>query len=436
MSTRTMNSTSASNTLEHIALSGLLPTGSTALAEVLGEPAPRADLHAPVAHVAGLLEGGREALHQVFVEGVPQTTRRAYSAALSYWQAWHVLRYGGALQAPTPPGVVVQFLLDHIDRNGDSNAKNPRYELPWPIESELVRQGLKRDKGALSLSHVGKALAALAKFNLGASGDRSNPASDPVVRATLGRLKALAAASGRVRQPAPALTAPLLEQLLAACDDGTLAGVRDAALIAFGWASGGRRRSEIAGARLEFLRVVASADERPAYLYRLTSTKTCKDPNIVNEKPVFGRAGHALKLWLDRVGLQTGSTGPIFRWVRGETVCDHGLSGASVNAIIKRRAEAAGLTTGDDPVGAGLVDTNGKLRVSAHSLRAGYITEGLDRGFSIEDVMMMTDHADRQTAAAYRRPTAKRDAPIATMMDLPRADRADQRRVYEACRPR
>src|SRR5258708_6806480 len=53
----------------------------------------------------------------------------------------------------------------------------------------------------------------------------------------------------RGEQPAKkdALTRDLLEQLLQTCDD-SLRGRRDRALLLFAWSSGGRRRSEVAGA--------------------------------------------------------------------------------------------------------------------------------------------------------------------------------------------
>ncbi|MDR6860428.1 hypothetical protein [Variovorax guangxiensis] len=52
--------------------------------------------------------------------------------------------------------------------------------------------------------------------------------------------------------------------------DDTLRGIRDRALLLFAWATGGRRRSEVASATLENLqRVVASS-----YLYTLAHSKT------------------------------------------------------------------------------------------------------------------------------------------------------------------
>ena len=60
-----------------------------------------------------------------------------------------------------------------------------------------------------------------------------------------------------------------LEAMLATCDD-SLEGIRDRALLCFGFASGGRRRSEIAAADLRDLRRIGEA----GYIYRLEHSKT------------------------------------------------------------------------------------------------------------------------------------------------------------------
>ena len=70
-----------------------------------------------------------------------------------------------------------------------------------------------------------------------------------------------------------AITRPELESLLATCDD-SLEGLRDAALLLFGFASGGRRRSEIAAADLRDLSRIGEK----GYIYRLEYSKTGNPP--------------------------------------------------------------------------------------------------------------------------------------------------------------
>ena len=79
------------------------------------------------------------------------------------------------------------------------------------------------------------------------------------------------------------LAPDVLERLIATCSGGRLADERDAALLLLAFASGGRRRSEIAGLRIEDLverpPVLASPDEPsgrklPVLALRLGRTKT------------------------------------------------------------------------------------------------------------------------------------------------------------------
>jgi hypothetical protein len=47
--------------------------------------------------------------------GSAANTVRSYRSALTYWTAWLQGRYGAALgEAPLPPPVAVQFVLDHL----------------------------------------------------------------------------------------------------------------------------------------------------------------------------------------------------------------------------------------------------------------------------------------------------------------------------------
>ena len=110
-----------------------------------------------------------------------------------------------------------------------------------------------------------------------------------------------------------ALTKDPLQAVLATCDD-TLRGKRDRALLLFAWATGGRRRSEVASATLENLQRMGG-DSAHSYLYTLAHSKTnqagAERPEDV--KPLVGSAALAMQAWLAASGIQEGA---LFRRIR------------------------------------------------------------------------------------------------------------------------
>jgi integrase len=116
------------------------------------------------------------------------------------------------------------------------------------------------------------------------------------------------------------LTRDVLEQLIATCSKGTLADQRDAALLLLAFASGGRRRSEIAGLRIEGLvdRPPIPADpgapqgpKLPVLALRLGRTTTAsreEDERVL----AIGRPVETLRAWLGAAGI---SAGPVFRTI-------------------------------------------------------------------------------------------------------------------------
>jgi hypothetical protein len=82
--------------------------------------------------------------------------------------------------------------------------------------------------------------------------------------------------------------------LRAACDE-SLEGVRDHALLCFGFASGGHRRSEIAAADMRHLRRIGPH----GFIYRLEHSKTQQagvhgdlDPRQAGARRLAGRGGY------------------------------------------------------------------------------------------------------------------------------------------------
>jgi integrase len=192
----------------------------------------------------------------------------------------------------------------------------------------------------------------------------------------------------------------VLDRLIATCATDRLADTRDLAILLLAFASGGRRRSEVARLRVEQLR-----DEPPAWLnprdakspalpclaIQLGRTKT-GDADEEGRVLLVGPPVEALREWLERAGIKKG---PIFRAIdRWEAVEEKALTPQSINLIVKRRCAMAGL----EPEA-----------FSAHGLRAGYLTEAARQGISLPEAMQQSQHRSVQQAASYTmRPSARR----------------------------
>ena len=186
--------------------------------------------------------------------------------------------------------------------------------------------------------------------------------------------------------------------MLATCGND-LVGIRDRALLLFGWASGGRRRSEVAAAKVERLQRT-----KDGYIYKMGHSKTNQsakpNPKLHPDKPILDDAAGALERWLKASKLKKG---PIFRRLWGETI-GPALSGAAIGEIIKRRALAAGLA-GD---------------WAGHSIRSGFVTEAGKQGVPLGSVMAMTDHTNVSSVVGYYQVGTAETNPAATLLSSKR----------------
>ncbi len=76
--------------------------------------------------------------------------------------------------------------------------------------------------------------------------------ASPALKSAI-RLAVRAVPRTRARKSAKAVTGDVLAKLLATCESDSLRDLRDKAILMVAFASGGRRRSEIAGLRIEQL---------------------------------------------------------------------------------------------------------------------------------------------------------------------------------------
>jgi integrase len=221
------------------------------------------------------------------------------------------------------------------------------------IDEALVDAGIKQRHGPHSVSTISQRIYTLSTAHrLQGIKDAENPCRSEPVRLLLSKVRRSAVKGGWRPSKKKAATLDLLFTLLSTCGTEKNIDIRDRALIYFAFSSGGRRRSEVAGARVEHLSRV-----NDGYLYHLDCSKTDQDAKG-EEKPILGKAGKAVADWLSASGI---TEGYLFRAItRGDRVTDSGIQPITVARIVQKRAAMAGL----DP-----------MLFAGHSLRSGFVTE-------------------------------------------------------------
>lgn len=343
----------------------------------------------PALEPAALNDLTQAAMDELLHEGQSRNTLASYRSALRYWAAWYGLRYGQKIALPLPPTCVLQFIVDHAERTTANGLKS---ELPAEIDQALVQSGYKGKLGPLAHSTLAHRIAVLSKAHQLQA--LKNPCNDAQVRELLARTRKAYARRGVLPQKKDALTKDPLQAILATCDD-TLQGKRDRALLLFAWSSGGRRRSEVSGADMRFLRKISQG-----FVYTLAYSKTNQSgtQRPENEKPLLGAAAAALSAWLEAAKI---TQGPIFRRISKGGQIGAALGDASVRGIVKKRCALAGLT-GD---------------FSAHSLRSGFVTEAGRQNMALAEIMAMTGHQSVATVLGYSRAGAALSSGLARLFD-------------------
>jgi hypothetical protein len=121
------------------------------------EPRPSPDPNALVLH-----SQAERSVRALLKEGESANTVRSYASALRYWSAWFRLRYRTALTLPLPVPVVLQFLVDHVQRT-DPDHGTLVHDLPPAIDAALVQAGFKGTLGAPALNTVLHRLSVLSR---------------------------------------------------------------------------------------------------------------------------------------------------------------------------------------------------------------------------------------------------------------------------------
>lgn len=292
-------------------------------------------------------------------------TVRAYSSDARAFEAW--CRGYGFRSLPASPEAVAAFLVG---------------------EAEAGR----------SASTIGRRCAAISYAHRLAKA--ADPTADEEVKAAM---KGIRRRVGTAPDQKAAATVEILSAMLMRIPADTLAGKRDRALLALGFA-GAFRRSELVALD------VADLSEHPDGLRVLVRRSKTDQEGGGIEKAIphgrFVRPVALLREWLDAARI---TEGPLFRPVsrsgRVRSVSSNAPGGTepstprlttqAVADIMKKHVEAAGL----DPAAFG-----------AHSLRAGFVTSGAERGADLAKIMEVSGHKDPRTVLKYiRRANAFKD---------------------------
>jgi integrase len=329
-----------------------------------------------------------ETLRHLAKEGIGENSLRALASDLGYLEAWCFAATGNPLPWPAPEALLIKFVAHHL-WDPAKRETDLSHGMPDEVATALRSQGLLRSDDPHAPSTVRRRLSSwstLTKWR-----DLRGKFNAPGLQSAL-KLAVRASARPRMRKSKKAVTADVLAALLKSCVGDGLADVRDRALLLAAFASGGRRRSEVASLRVEQLceEEPVPADPKnsagpklPCLAIRLGRTKTTQadaDASVL----LVGRPVLALKEWLQRAGIAEGA---VFRGIdRWGNLERRALTPQSVNLILKRRIAQAGLDAST---------------FSSHGLRSGYLTETARRGIPLPEAMQQSQHRSVQQASSY-----------------------------------
>jgi integrase len=340
-----------------------------------------------------------ETLRHLVNQGMGDNTLRALTSDLAYLEAWGMAATEKSLPWPAPEALLLKFVAHHL-WDPERREADPDHGMPKSVDENLRSQGFLKTVGPHAPGTVRRRLAnwsTLSKWR-GFDGAFASPALKSAIR-----LAVRAVPRKRGRKSAKAVTGDILAKLLATCATDSLRDLRDRAILMVAFASGGRRRSEIAGLRVEQLTIeppisVENSAPLPSLAIHLGRTKTSSGEE---EEIVYltGRPVEALNAWMTAAKIDKGS---VFRAIgRWGTLSRRALDPQSVNAMIKQRVEMAGLDSGE---------------FSAHGLRSGYLTEAANRGIPLPEAMEQSRHRSVQQASSYYNSATRRSGRAARLL--------------------
>ncbi|MBO9448161.1 tyrosine-type recombinase/integrase [Ruegeria sp. R14_0] len=321
-----------------------------------------------------LSHADQEALTDLYVRGTPANTLRAYERDLLYITAWKAARFGSALDWPETEATALAFILDHARSLEDA----PVEDRARQAGEALIAQGLRKSLACPAPSTLDRRIASWLAFHR--MKNLPSPFDKPQVKQARSKARRAAARAPAQKSQHP-ITRDILEQMLSTCR-GSRRDCRDRAILMLGWASGGRRRSEITGLMFEDVSL-KEFDEKSLVWISLLETKTTakgETPRLV----LKGRAAQALVHWIEVGQIKNG---PLFRPVsKADRVLKRRLSPDAIYQIVKHRLQLAGLP---------------EDFASPHGLRSGFLTQAALDGAPIQAAMRLSLHRSMAQAQKY-----------------------------------
>ncbi|WP_265501142.1 tyrosine-type recombinase/integrase [Paracoccus beibuensis] len=327
------------------------------------------------------------ALTELYRRGTPLNTLRAWERDLTYITAWKLAAFGTPLDWPESEAVALRFVLDHAAELSDATGT------ARVAAEALIAQGLRRSLACPAPATLDRRIASWRAFHR--MKNLASPFDAPLVAQARTRARR-AAARPPVPKSAHPITRPVLEAMLASCGHSHR-GLRDRAALMLGWASGGRRRSEIVALNRDDLDLREWQDKGLIRL-RLLSTKTT-GASLAPRVVLKGRPARAVLDWLHAARIQEG---PVFRPVsQADRILPRRLTSEGLARIIRTRLAAAGFPPGF---------------ASAHGLRAGFLTQAALDGAPLQAAMRLSLHRSAAQAQRYYADVDLADNPAADLL--------------------
>jgi integrase len=257
-----------------------------------------------------------------------------------------------------------------------------------PATTGQVSDYLAKFAENLSVSTLERRLIAIHQAHVEISAP--SPALDSVVKRTMQGIRRTLGT--KQRQVQPMIRDDLLEVLVMADQQKPVKAARDRALLLIGFA-GAFRRSELIAIQVRDLSYLPNGVE--IFLNQSKTDQEKQGRTVFIPHALGSRCPvRALAQWLELAEI---TEGYVFRAVtRHDRISSQGLSAQSVALVVKASVARVG---GD------------KTKVSGHSLRAGYCTQGAIAGLQPWQIREQTGHKSDVTLAKYIRPVARRKIP-------------------------